>query len=366
MIKVKTRTIHPTMNLLSICFNFAFIITLLIAYFVFSAVAFVVMIIMHFILIPIPHTRHKFIIKIKHLWLSLTTSILGLYFVHPIYICYNKKIFDRKKVITISNHLTNFDWIYTLVVLNELGMYENLVIILKESLRKIPIFGYGMKIFGYIFLKRQWSEDYQILLEGLKKIKEKENFNLLLFPEGTIINKEAHEKSKKYCETNNIKIGNEPFNPETLLLPRKTGFDMIYRYLNEDIEGFVNITLFINPYIEYPSDKFDLWDVFIRWSKKINFCFLIDYIENNEEAKSKDWLYKVFKKKDELIKNYIPKAKKFKNKNEFKEVILSLIEENRDYYFFRKTYIRSKNSLFYYLGFFSLIIYLIIFILSKN
>lgn len=272
--------------------------------------------------------------------------MLGFYFVHPLNICYDKQILQKKKCVVISNHLTNYDWIYVLVVLAKLRMYEDLVIILKESLSKLPVYGYGMKVFGYIFLKRDWNKDREILAKGLVKTRDRNRYFMLLFPEGTLIDPETHAKSKKFIEQNPIKLDDVEFNPENVILPRKTGFQMIYENLKDQIDGIIDITLLVNPYQQYPSEEFSLYDVFVKRSKKLDFRFVVDFVDKTE-INDEQWIYRVFKKKEEMIDKY----KKIDTKKvEFKDVMDKLVEQKGDKYVFDTTAIWSRWSNLQILG----------------
>lgn len=94
----------------------------------------------------------------------------------------------------VSNHLTNFDWLFIIIALKELGTYEELCIIIKDSLLKLPIYGYGMKCFGYIFFKKRMEKRSQYSSRRSENLKNKKNFYLLFFPEGIILDQETQEK----------------------------------------------------------------------------------------------------------------------------------------------------------------------------
>jgi 1-acyl-sn-glycerol-3-phosphate acyltransferase len=49
-------------------------------------------------------------------------------------------------------------------------MHGHLYIILKESIKYIPILGSGMMFFGFIFLSRKWSTDKERFRYRLKKL----------------------------------------------------------------------------------------------------------------------------------------------------------------------------------------------------
>ncbi|EJW01295.1 hypothetical protein EDEG_00512 [Edhazardia aedis USNM 41457] len=209
--------------------NSIFLGLIAIFYITISTLSVLIMFLVRSVLFFNKDLQHKFTMIVKHSWLCLTSTILCFYFPKDIYICYDKLIFRnncnqtrirnnnqinriRDKYIILSNHYTNFDWIFILCAFRKMDFYENLVIILKESLSHVPIYGYGMKVFGYIFLSRNWSKDREILDLGLQNLKQKEEFYLLLFPEGTIICSETHEKSKKFCMDNQISVSGTTLN----------------------------------------------------------------------------------------------------------------------------------------------------------
>ncbi|KAM0678768.1 hypothetical protein BDAP_000551 [Binucleata daphniae] len=230
-------------------------------------------------------------------------------------------------------------------------MYRELTIILKESLQKIPVYGYGMRVFGYIFLERNWNIDQQILERGLKQLKEKNSFYLLIFPEGTIIDTDSHKKSKKFCTSNNIILQNEVFNPENVILPRKTGYDMIFNNLKDKIDGIVDITLFTNPYTVYPSEVYDCNDVFVKRSCNVNFCALVEIYENNELQKE-DWLYNLYKDKDKILQDYKTNKKAVKDLQDFKTTCKNYVRKDIKNYSYDTIYIWSDVSKYYYLTLF--------------
>lgn len=333
-----------------IVLNILLLLILFTSYVICSSLAVFVMIIIRMLLCTNKPLRHRFTMRIKHLWLSLTVTLLGFYFVHPTYVCFDKSILKQKKCILLSNHLTNYDWIYLLVIFNKLKMYEDIVIILKESLSNMPIYGYGMKVFGYIFLKREWNKDQEILAQGLKRMREKDKYFLLLFPEGTFIDSQTHPKSKKFCESNNVIVDSKPFDSSHVLLPRKTGFEMIYQNLNGTIDGIVDVTLLINPYQNYPSEDFVLWDVFIKRSKRLKFCCLLEFVEKSEVSQ-KDWLYKNYFEKDKIIEKYRLNDG-LMNLNEFKEKSKILLKKDTDNYNYETVYIWCDYSKYYLIGLF--------------
>jgi len=103
-------------------------------------------------------------------------------------------------------------------------------ITLKKSLQWVPIAGWGMQFFNFIFLARSWAHDrveLALKLASLGKEARKENrpFCFLLYPEGTLVSKDTRPVSRKFAEKMGIP------DMKNLLLPRSTGLHYSLRSL---------------------------------------------------------------------------------------------------------------------------------------
>ncbi|KAF7684127.1 hypothetical protein TCON_0687 [Astathelohania contejeani] len=299
--------------MIKVVLNILIFIFFIVFYILYSIIGLGTLIVLRTLLVWNKNIETKLTKFVKIHWLDATMAFLGFYFPKPIFIGYDTKILNKKKTIIISNHQTNYDWLFIITVLHSLGKYEDIFIILKESLAKVPIYGYGMKVFGYIFLKRKWHEDRETLVNGLKMLRSRDSYNLLLFPEGTLIDSQTHAKSKVFSETNNILFEGKPFNPEEVLIPRKRGFSVIYDILKDEIDGIIDITILFNPYEKYPQDKSSLWDVFITRKAIVDFIFTISFIKNSPEIAKEDFLYDIFSKKENLILKYKERKEEIKS-----------------------------------------------------
>ncbi|KAJ1654533.1 hypothetical protein IWQ61_005556 [Dispira simplex] len=122
------------------------------------------------------------------------------------------------RAIVMANHQIYMDWIYLWFLAYYNGCAGGVKIILKNSLRNIPVFGWGMQFFRFIFLNRQWEKDKQPMLDQLHRAAQSGFPHwLTLFPEGTTITTKAQAKSHAYAEDKQL--------PKTrhVLLPRCTG-----------------------------------------------------------------------------------------------------------------------------------------------
>ncbi len=126
-------------------------------------------------------------------------------------------------------------------------MHGYLYIILKESLRYIPIMGPGMMFFGFIFMSRKMAVDQPRMAHRLGKLRMqhtspdgKKYYNpmwLLLFPEGTNASDNGRVKSAKWAD----KIGVDDM--KHVLLPRSTGMFFCLNELKGTVEYIYDCTV---------------------------------------------------------------------------------------------------------------------------
>ncbi|KAJ7462658.1 acyltransferase-domain-containing protein [Mycena galericulata] len=130
-----------------------------------------------------------------------------------------------KKFILIANHQVYADWLYAWCLtyfIGPDGVHNSVYITLKKSLQWLPILGWAMRFFDFIFLARSWVSDRVRLsthLSALGKAAEKDDNPLVffLYPEGTVVSKDTRPISKKFAD----KMGIDDMT--NTLLPRSTG-----------------------------------------------------------------------------------------------------------------------------------------------
>jgi lysocardiolipin and lysophospholipid acyltransferase len=126
-------------------------------------------------------------------------------------------------------------------------MHGHIYIILKESLKYIPIIGTGMMFYGFIFMSRKMATDQPRLTHRLNKLKIKhmtpggksylDPMWLLLFPEGTNLSGNGRVKSAKWAEKIGVK------DMEHVLLPRSTGTFFCLNELKDTLEYVYDCTV---------------------------------------------------------------------------------------------------------------------------
>lgn len=249
--------------------------------------------------------------------------------------------------VLIANHQIYTDWVFLwwLAYTAKLGGF--VYIVLKASLRKIPILGYGMKNYDFIFLSRKWENDKLVMGNQLASIDANARgkgevagiepeltkdfhkvwpagedklktwpYSLLIFPEGTNLSSNTRSKSLEYAE----KVGRQPF--KHLLIPRTTGLRYSLLKLQGTVDEVYDITLAYSGLkaSDYGQDIYKIEQVFLQGKNpnRVDFfirSFKIDEIpigkedETEEEyaaaqKKFENWLFGVWAEKDQLMDNY--------------------------------------------------------------
>ncbi|KAJ7786033.1 acyltransferase-domain-containing protein [Mycena metata] len=137
------------------------------------------------------------------------------------------------KFILIANHQHYGDWWYGWAFtyfIGPRGVHDSVYITLKKSLQWVPILGWGMRFFNFVFLARSWVSDRVKLsshLSALGKAAEEGDNALVffLYPEGTVVSKDTRPISKKFAD----KMGIDDMT--NMLLPRSTGLQYSLRSL---------------------------------------------------------------------------------------------------------------------------------------
>ncbi|CCD22790.1 putative acyltransferase NDAI_0A06360 [Naumovozyma dairenensis CBS 421] len=224
--------------------------------------------------------------------------------------------------ISICNHQIYTDWIFLWWLAYTSNLGGNVYIMLKKSLENIPLLGFGMKNFDFIFMSRKWINDKLTLERQLGALNEKstrldnpneqdlkkvhdEPYNLILFPEGTVLSPTTRSKSLSYGQ----KIGREPFS--TVLLPHETGLRFSLQNLQSTLDILYDVTIGYSGVRqdEYGENVYGLKSIFLEghYPKMVDIhirAFNIEDIPFHDETKFSKWLYKVWEEKNKLLNDY--------------------------------------------------------------
>ncbi|OQR98132.1 1-acyl-sn-glycerol-3-phosphate acyltransferase [Achlya hypogyna] len=151
----------------------------------------------------------------------------------------------NKPMIILANHQVDADWWYLWQMARLQGAAGNVKITLKGELKQVPIIGWGMQFFEFLFLKRSIEHD-RLHVQGIPSficilelkrpaeeymqsfLQDKFPFWMIIFPEGTTIHSEYVAKSRAFA----AKTNRPTF--EHLLLPRSTGLQIMMDAFSTD------------------------------------------------------------------------------------------------------------------------------------
>ncbi|GKV26558.1 hypothetical protein SLEP1_g35840 [Rubroshorea leprosula] len=141
----------------------------------------------------------------------------------------------RERVLLISNHRTEVDWMYLWDLALRKGCLGYIRYILKSSLMKLPVFGWGFYILEFIPVERKWEVDGPKMCHMLSTFKDpRDPLWLVLFPEGTDFSEQKCIRNQKYAAENGLPI------MKNVLLPKSKGFSACLEELRGSLDaGFV-------------------------------------------------------------------------------------------------------------------------------
>ncbi|KAF1818031.1 acyltransferase-domain-containing protein, partial [Dissoconium aciculare CBS 342.82] len=210
------------------------------------------------------------------------------------------------RLVLMANHQLYTDWLYLWWIAYTNNMHGRIYIILKESLKQLPIIGWGMQFYNFIFLSRRWEQDklhFKVQLDQLSKPDDP--MWLLIFPEGTNLSAEMREKSTAWAEKTGIP------DMKNQLLPRSTGLQFCLRELRHSTNWVYDCTIAYEgvPVGTYSQDVYTLRSSFIegRPPKSVNMYWRRYKISSipidNDEVFSR-WLLNRWREKDYLLEYF--------------------------------------------------------------
>ncbi|XBW35428.1 hypothetical protein QEN19_000994 [Hanseniaspora menglaensis] len=255
--------------------------------------------------------------------------------------------------VVIANHQIYTDWVYLWWLAYTSNLAGNVYILLKKSLESIPILGYGMKNYQFIFLSRKWEKDQVNLRNSINDINLNSRgigrasgrvpigtagngeyiwpehldlsfnshksktwpYQLILFPEGTNLSANTKNKSIEYAK----KIDKAPF--QNVLLPHVTGIYEILKNLTS-CKTLYDLTIGYSgvEQHEFAQDIYTLKKVFLEGASPEIVDIHLTAIDRTDIPLENidsfsDWLFGRWKLKDDLMNEYYLQGSDFKTED---------------------------------------------------
>jgi len=164
--------------------------------------------------------RRAYADVVSGIFLDFASALILTYCGTRVYIySTSKEILTDKGALIICNHRCRLDWMYSGWAYSSITRQSpQLRIILKESIRGVPVFGWCMQAILYIFLDRKREVDLQHIERSLAfLLGSGVRPTVFLFPEGTDLSPSNVIKNTEYAQKNGL--------PEWkyVLLPKSAG-----------------------------------------------------------------------------------------------------------------------------------------------
>ena len=208
------------------------------------------------------------------------------------------------KLVLISNHVIYADWLYLWWVAYTSKMHGAMYIFLKDSLKWIPVLGWGMQLFGFIFLSRKWANDKERLEYRLSKLAKEDPMWLLIFPEGTNFSANQVAKTLAYSKKRDI------VPPKHLLLPHTTGLRASLSAVDVPIYDITLAYEGVEPE-EFAQDFYTLTSLYLEGNPPPAVHMYVRKLERPplDELGFDNWLREKWTEKDKLLDHFYKKGK---------------------------------------------------------
>ncbi|ORD98528.1 LPAT5 [Hepatospora eriocheir] len=256
----------------------------------------------YFITDYLPNNRIKILIFyfLKTFIFNVLWTANGLALTDKYFVCLNKNFtkINKPNNLIISNHINDYDWLYITKSISTINN-NNFNFVVKSDLLKIPVVGFVMKKFGFVGINRETKvNEFNMINSTLK-----DNFNLILYPEGSVTHYRGVVDGNLFALNNTILVNNRILKTTDVIVPRTKGFKYLFYDLFEKI-NILDFTILTNPYKKYLCGFRRHKQFWITKKYSSSIICIIDYHDITKIEKPDDFLYRSFYEKRLLFKKY--------------------------------------------------------------
>ncbi|KAI3684806.1 hypothetical protein L6452_34032 [Arctium lappa] len=203
----------------------------------------------------------------------------------------------RERVLLIANHKTEVDWMYLWDLALRKGCIGGIKYVLKSSLMKLPVFGWGFHVLEFISVERRWEVDETMMQKMLSTFTNPlDPLWLAVFPEGTDFTEQKCMKSQKFAAENGLPT------LKNLLLPKTRGFHACLEILRGSLDAVYDVTIaYKNRCPTFLDNVFGIEPSEVH--VHVRRIPLDDIPASQSECNA--WLLRTFELKDQLLSDFI-------------------------------------------------------------
>ncbi|GAB7363571.1 hypothetical protein MBLNU230_g4142t1 [Neophaeotheca triangularis] len=245
--------------------------------------------------------------------------------------------FDKRAVL-VSNHQIYTDWSYLWFTAYMSNVTGHIYIMLKDSLKWIPVLGPGLQLFGFIFMSRKWANDEAIMQRQLDKLNTSADSTnpqapldpawLLVFPEGTNLSANQRRLSAAYA----AKSGQQDMLHT--VLPRSTGLRLCLMGLAHTVEYMYDCTIGYEAigHGEYAAETYTLRSTYFQGRNPASVSmhwrrFRIADMPLHDADDFHQWLLRRWREKDELLEAFMDTGRFTANEGDCVEQRMGVVSQ---------------------------------------
>ncbi len=203
----------------------------------------------------------------------------------------------RENAFVVANHQSVVDVLVLICLAWRLRRLGDVKWFVKDIVRYIPGFGFGMQMLDCVFVKRDWTKD----VDHIQRLFEKYRANdipmfLVSFLEGTRKTAAKYEAAVEFAKSRNMYV------PAHTMVPRTKGFSATVAGLRDHLDAVYDVT------IGYEGDPApSLIDAFSGNIDRIHVHVArhpIDSIPKSDEALNQ-WVFDSYVRKDSLLEQRV-------------------------------------------------------------
>lgn len=242
------------------------------------------------------HYSRKSVCFLFGLWLGLWPFLFEKINKTRVIFC-GERVPAKERVLLIANHRTEVDWMYLWDLALRKGCLGYIKYVLKSSLMKLPIFGWGFRILEFIPVERKWELDQSVMRRMLSTYSDRHDpLWLAVFPEGTDYAEQKCKRSQKYAAENGLPV------LKNVLLPKTRGFYACLETLRNSLDAVYDVTIaYKNQCPTFLDNLFGVDPSEVHMH--IRRIPLKEIPASENEAA--DWLMNTFLFKDQLLSDFI-------------------------------------------------------------
>ncbi|KAI8056993.1 hypothetical protein BDF22DRAFT_653053 [Syncephalis plumigaleata] len=148
-----------------------------------------------------------------------------------------------KRYVIVANHQLSNDFMFLWLLSYYGKRVGGMMGLLLDNLKHVPLFGWMLEFFDFVFMHRNWKHDGSRLMTRVRKLatgwEREEELAFFVFPEGALLTDKWREKMQQFAMKNNITR-----LPERTLLPHVTGLYTVLDNLRDsNVDYLYDVTI---------------------------------------------------------------------------------------------------------------------------